>query len=193
MTTNVTEVVATLSMTVGRGAGARSVADLAAVTAADRVVDIGCGPGTAAREAARRGATVTGVEPAALARRLARRITPAHLAERVTWADGRAERLPVADGHATVVWALSSAHHWVDRTAALAEIDRVLEPGGRVLLVERLVRPGARGHAAHGLTTADAATLARDLEAAGLADVTTSTIRAGRRPLVVVGGRRTAV
>ena len=46
------------------GRTARLAADLADVTAADHVVDVGCGPGTAARTAARRGARVTGVDPA---------------------------------------------------------------------------------------------------------------------------------
>jgi SAM-dependent methyltransferase len=48
--------IAGLSMVTGRGAVARLAADLARVAAADRVVDVGCGPGAAAREAARRGA-----------------------------------------------------------------------------------------------------------------------------------------
>ena len=42
---------------------ARLAADIAGVSAADRVVDIGCGPGGAVREAARRGACATGVDP----------------------------------------------------------------------------------------------------------------------------------
>ena len=52
------------TMLVGRGSLSRLVAGLAGVGPGDRVVDVGCGPGGAAREAARRGATVTGVDPA---------------------------------------------------------------------------------------------------------------------------------
>ena len=44
-------------------ANARLAADVADVSATDRVVDIGCGPGGAVREAARRGARATGVDP----------------------------------------------------------------------------------------------------------------------------------
>ena len=44
--------VAGLTMIVGRGGDARLVRDLAGVDRADHVVDIGCGPGTAARVAA---------------------------------------------------------------------------------------------------------------------------------------------
>jgi hypothetical protein len=39
------------------------VADLAALTPADDVVDIGCGPGGAVAAAAHRGARATGVDP----------------------------------------------------------------------------------------------------------------------------------
>lgn len=56
--------VAGLTMLVTGRASARLVVDLAAVSDADRVVDIGCGPGSAVRAAARRGARATGVDPA---------------------------------------------------------------------------------------------------------------------------------
>ncbi len=51
-------------MLVGRGSISRLVADLAGVAPGDRVLDVGCGPGGAAGEAVRRGAAVTGVDPA---------------------------------------------------------------------------------------------------------------------------------
>ena len=52
-----------VSMTVGRGRAARLVATLAGISPDDRVMDIGCGPGAAVREAARRGAAATGIDP----------------------------------------------------------------------------------------------------------------------------------
>ena len=55
---------AAASMAVGRGGDARVAADLGQVGRDDVVVDIGCGPGAAARYAARLGASVTGVDPA---------------------------------------------------------------------------------------------------------------------------------
>ncbi|HMA47846.1 MAG TPA: class I SAM-dependent methyltransferase [Frankiaceae bacterium] len=186
------EIVTALSMTVGRGAAARTVAVVAAVGTDDRVVDIGCGPATAAREAARRGATVTGVDPAPAMLRLARWITVVRRIGGLTWVQASAESLPLPAADATVVWALSSVHHWVDRAAALGEVHRVLRPGGRVVLAERLVGPGARGHAAHGLTHGQADHLARELQELGFADVRVETRRAARRTLVVVHGRRLA-
>jgi 2-polyprenyl-3-methyl-5-hydroxy-6-metoxy-1,4-benzoquinol methylase len=40
------------------------VVDVAAITEKDRVLDVGCGTGNAALEAARRGASVSGIDPA---------------------------------------------------------------------------------------------------------------------------------
>ncbi|HEY9266526.1 MAG TPA: methyltransferase domain-containing protein [Mycobacterium sp.] len=167
---------------------ARLAADLAQVSAADHVVDIGCGPGTAARTAARRGARVTGVDPAASMLRLARAVTRNRAA--ITWAEGAAERLPVADGSATVVWALATVHHWRDVTKGLAEAHRVLASGGRLLAVERQTKPGATGFASHGWTAAQAESFAAQCRTAGLVDVTVRSRRAGRRDAWVVGGIR---
>jgi len=186
------EVLTALSMTVGRGAAARTVADLAGVGPGDRVVDLGCGPGTAVREALRRGAGATGVDPSPVMLGLARRITSARGLRNATWVEGTAEAVPAPDGSATVVWALSSVHHWHDRGAGLAEARRVLAPGGRVVLAERLTRDGARGHAAHGLTRDEAEQLASAMAGTGFLDVHVSTERAGRRTLVVVRGTRSA-
>jgi ubiquinone/menaquinone biosynthesis C-methylase UbiE len=117
-------------MTMGRGPAARTVADTAGLTTADHVADIGCGPGTAIREAARRGATATGVDPSPVMLRLARLIISFRQVHNVTWLQGRAEAVPVPDDTATIAWAPSSAHHWGDRAAGLRQIRRVLAPAG---------------------------------------------------------------
>lgn len=167
---------------------ARLATDLARVSAADHVVDIGCGPGSAARAAARRGARVTGVDPAPSMLRLARAVTRNRAA--ITWAEGAAERLPVADGSATVVWALATVHHWRDVTKGLAEAYRVLAPGGRLLAVERQTQPGATGLASHGWTAAQAESFAALCRTAGLVDVTVASHRSGRREVWTVRGVR---
>ena len=181
------DTLAAVSMTVGRGPAARAVADLAAVAPPDTVVDVGCGPGAAVREAARRGATAIGVDPSPGALAIARGLTMTRQGRgSVSWREGSAEAIPVADASATVVWALSSAHHWPDPGAGIDEIRRVLRAGGRVLVCERLVKPGARGHAAHGFTEAQAAMLADRITAAGFVDARTDVHRLARRTLIVV-------
>ena len=58
----VTGLLAAASMSFGRDGDARLAAELVDLGPDDRVVDIGCGPGVAARYAAGRAASVTGVE-----------------------------------------------------------------------------------------------------------------------------------
>src|SRR4051812_20625105 len=64
--------VAATSMTFGRDGDARLAVRLGELHGGGTVVDIGCGPGVAARHAARHGATVIGVDPAPVMRRVAR-------------------------------------------------------------------------------------------------------------------------
>ena len=64
----------------------------------------------------------------------------------------------------------------------------MLGSGGKVLLAERLVQPGARGHAAHGLTRPQAGDLAQQMTAAGFANVHTEIQQAGRRTLIIIVG-----
>ncbi|MET0901639.1 MAG: class I SAM-dependent methyltransferase [Acidimicrobiales bacterium] len=174
-----------LSMTIGREREALLATDLTQLTAEDRLVDVGCGPGSAARFAARRGAHVTGIDPASVMLDLARTLTRR---EPVEYLDGAAEALPIGDAEATIVWALATVHHWPDLDGALPEIVRVLTPGGRFLAMERLTLPGARGLASHGWTDEQAQGFADLCRAAGFTDVTVAT-HPGRRRLVSVLAR----
>ena len=178
-----TGLAAGLSMIPGRGAVGRLAADLTAVTPSDHVVDLGCGPGVAAREAARRGARVTGIDPAPVMRRLAARLSRS--ASAITWREGAAEAIPLADGAATVLWSIATVHHWRDLDAGLREVDRVLVAGGRFLVIERRTRPGATGLASHGWTDDQAAGFAERCRERGFVAIQVGR-HAGRRPLLTV-------
>jgi ubiquinone/menaquinone biosynthesis C-methylase UbiE len=180
-----------LTMAFGRGRRARLIADLAEVGPGDRVVDVGCGPGRFLREAAERGATAVGVDPSSQMRRLATRRTPASLRDAIRVTDGTAERLPLEDGEATVAWAVASFHHWTDADAGLAELRRVLQPGGRLLIAERLARPGG-WFQQHALTWERGQDLVAQAERAGFTDMAAVRPTLGRRQLLVVRGRRPA-
>ena len=175
--------VAALSMTIGRGADAAAAADLARVDATDRVVDIGCGPGTAVRLAAQRGAHVTGVDPADVMLRVARLLSRG---ERSAYVQGTAEALPLPDGSVTVAWSLSAVHHWPELDAGIADVWRVLEPGGRFVVIEHRALPDATGRASHGWTDEQAEAFAASLRSAGFTDVRVVHPDAGRRPPVAV-------
>lgn len=163
---------------------ARLVADVARLSGSDHAVDIGCGPGTAVRAAARHAARVTGVDPAPLMLRLARSVTRNR--SNIAWAQGSAEALPLGEHSATVVWSVATVHHWADVAAGLAEVRRVLAPGGRFFVVERQVRPGATGLASHGWTDQQADSFAALCRTAGFADVHIETRHVGRRLAHVV-------
>ena len=173
-----------LTMLIGRGAVARLAADVTAVAGEDRVVDVGCGPGAAAREAARRGAAVIGIDPAPVMLKLARGLTRRDAS--ITWTEGAAEALPLPDGSATVVWSIATVHHWPDLDAGLAEARRVLAPGGRLLAIERRTRLGARGLASHGWTDAQADAFADRCRAAGFVRAAVETHTPARHALLVV-------
>ncbi len=173
-----------LTMTVGRRGDAQLAVQLTGVRAGDHLVDVGCGPGTAARFAAGLGVHVTGVDPARVMLRLARRLTGSGVG--ITYVEGAAESLPVPDGNATVVWTIASVHHWADLAAGLAEVRRVLAPGGRFLAVERHTRPGATGHASHGWTDEQGATFADLCRAQGFDEVRLDSHAVGRRPVLTV-------
>ncbi|MGE2814800.1 class I SAM-dependent methyltransferase [Mycobacterium heidelbergense] len=176
--------VASLGMLVMGRRYAGLAVDLASVSDADRVVDVGCGPGNALRAAARRGATGVGIDPSPLMLRLACAVTRDH--PNVSWSLGGAEELPVAAGWATVAWSLKTVHHWKDVTAGLAELRRVLASRGRLLVMERRVQPGATGLASHGWTEQQVESFAAQCRAAGFSDVRIDQHPAGRATAWVV-------
>jgi ubiquinone/menaquinone biosynthesis C-methylase UbiE len=164
--------VAAVTFSVGRDDDAELAIALTSTTAGDRVVDIGCGPGVAARRAARLGATVTGVDPAPVMLRVAR-LLPRR--GKVRFVTGTAEDL-------------ATVHHWADIDSGLREVLRVLGPGGRFLALERLTHAGAAGVASHGWTPDQAETFAARCLELGFADASVDT-PAAHRPLISVVAR----
>jgi ubiquinone/menaquinone biosynthesis C-methylase UbiE len=161
--------VAAFSMIIGRDRDARLAVELSGARSGDVVVDIGCGPGVAARYAARLGASVTGVDPAPVMLRVARSLT--RRSQTVRYVEGTAEALGLPDDSASVVWSIASVHHWTDLDAGIREVARVLRSGGHLVVIERRTRPGASGQASHGWTDAQADAFADCCREHGLANV----------------------
>jgi 2-polyprenyl-6-hydroxyphenyl methylase/3-demethylubiquinone-9 3-methyltransferase len=90
------------------------------------VLDAGCGGGLVARELAAAGAEVVGVDRSRGSLGVARRAVGGHFRP----AQARLERLPFADGSFDVVVAADVLEHVPDLPAAVAELARVLAPGG---------------------------------------------------------------
>ena len=110
------------------GYPADAVLWLAGETPCD-VVDLGAGTGKLTRSLAALGHHVVAVEPLGEMLDRLRAAVPG-----VTAVAGSAESMPLPDGAADVV-ACAQAFHWFDQEPALAEIARVLRPGGRIALV----------------------------------------------------------
>lgn len=105
------------------------LADRLGIRPGRTVVDLGAGTGKLTRLIVPLGARVVAVEPVAgmRAELLAR-------ASGVEVLDGTAEAVPLDDASADAATA-AQAFHWFDGPRALAEIDRVLRPGGALGLI----------------------------------------------------------
>lgn len=93
------------------------------------VLDLGAGTGKFTRRLTETGATVIAVEPVAQMRAQLAGALPA-----VQALEGSAESIPLPDASVDAV-VCAQAFHWFANTRAMAEIGRVLRPGGRLGLV----------------------------------------------------------
>jgi SAM-dependent methyltransferase len=92
------------------------------------VADIGAGTGISSRLIAQRGPRVLAVEPNATMR------ASADPDARVEWIDGTAEATTLASGSVDAAVAFQ-AWHWVDHAAGVAELQRIVRPGGALAAV----------------------------------------------------------
>jgi SAM-dependent methyltransferase len=103
----------------------------------DRVLDVGCGPGLAVAYAAEvSDGPVVGVDSSETMVRHARRRNRAAVGHgRVEIRGADSARLPYPDAHFSKAGSLNSLQFWASPDQGLAELYRVLEPGGRVAVV----------------------------------------------------------
>lgn len=112
---------------------ARALGEFARIEAGDRVLDIACGPGTAAVEARQLGAgSITGVDYAAGMVAVARELTANQ--PDFTFLEGNALQLPVPDAAFDVALSNFGVIFAPDPLGAVAEMARAVRPGGRVAL-----------------------------------------------------------
>jgi 2-polyprenyl-6-hydroxyphenyl methylase / 3-demethylubiquinone-9 3-methyltransferase len=92
-----------------------------------RVLDVGCGAGFLSNHLAHQGFDVTGIDASAASLEVAARHD---VSGRATYVLGDAMSLPFASGSFDVVCAMDFLEHVEDPAAVVAEIARVLAPGG---------------------------------------------------------------
>jgi demethylmenaquinone methyltransferase / 2-methoxy-6-polyprenyl-1,4-benzoquinol methylase len=112
----------------------RRAADLAGVKAGDRALDVACGTGDLALELASRvgrGGEVVGVDFSERMLELARGKAPG-----VRFIRGNALALPFPSAEFDAATVAFGARNFSDLGAGLAEMARVVKPGGRVVVLE---------------------------------------------------------
>jgi demethylmenaquinone methyltransferase/2-methoxy-6-polyprenyl-1,4-benzoquinol methylase len=123
------------TMTMGLDQRWRRATVAAVVRPGDRVLDACCGTGDLALASARTGARVTGVDFSERMLERARRKAP-----EVEWVQGDALALPFSDGSFDAATVGFGVRNLDDLEAGLAELRRVLRPGGRLGILE-ITRP----------------------------------------------------
>jgi ubiquinone/menaquinone biosynthesis C-methylase UbiE len=106
------------------------MAKAAGIVPGQRVLDVACGTGVVARECAGRvgeNGSVAGLDINDGMLAMARSKAPG-----IDWRQGRAESLPFDDGYFDAVVSQFGLMFFADRAKAVAEMRRVLKPGGRV-------------------------------------------------------------
>lgn len=114
----------------------QSLIALSQMTGEDHVLDVACGPGLVACECAKVAKFVTGIDVTA------HMLDQAHSRQRdmgltnLSWDLGTVSPLPYASNAFSVVLTRYSFHHFLDPRAVLAEMIRVCQPGGVVLIAD---------------------------------------------------------
>jgi ubiquinone/menaquinone biosynthesis C-methylase UbiE len=113
----------------------RELLDEVAVEPGEAVLDVACGPGTVSRLAAARtgpAGRVAGCDLSPAMLEIAAGRGPVEDGAAIDYVEAPADRLPVADVSFDVAICQQGLQFFPDRLAALAEMRRVLRPGGRI-------------------------------------------------------------
>ena len=118
--------------------------EMSGVGPEDNVLDVACGPGLVACAFASRARHVTGIDltPAMIAR--AQEIQKENQLTNLTWRIGNVLPLPFEDETFSLVVTRYTFHHFIEPQAVFAEMVRVCQPGGRVLVSDTAMAPEKR-------------------------------------------------
>lgn len=109
-----------------------------------RILDLGCGGGHVSFTVAPHAREVIAYDLSADMLAEVRREAAARGHTSIRTEQGLAEALPFADASFDFVFTRFSAHHWSDLAAGLAEMRRVLKPGGLAIVMDSCGPEGVR-------------------------------------------------
>ena len=104
----------------------------------DRLLDVATGTGHTALTIAPFVARAVGIDLAPKMLEQARRLAIEQGASNCDFVEGAAEKIPFEDGQFTLVTARHAPHHFRNVDRFLAEVCRVLAPGGRFVIVDQI-------------------------------------------------------
>jgi SAM-dependent methyltransferase len=134
--------------------------------AGEAILDLGVGGGALSRRLAGAGVVVTGVDPSDVVVARARR----RIGGEARFLQGRGEEIPLPDRCVDKAASVNTVYFWPALAPVMAELARVLRPGGRLVLgfqTAAAVRAWP-GHV-HGFRAWEDAAIAQAVEAAGFA------------------------
>lgn len=141
-------------------------------------VDVACGPGTYTRPLARRVRKTIGVDLTPAMLEQARAESARQGLANMEWKLGDSHALPFADAAVGIVCCGYSLHHMLQPEGVIAEMARIIAPGGRVAIVDIIVPEGADAAANDAIERArDSSHTAKQTRAGILALFQQSTLR----------------
>ena len=112
--------------------------EAAALGGHERVLDLGTAAGHTALALAPGAGLVVGLDPAPAMLRQAQRLAGERGAANLGWVLAPADPLPFDAGSLDLVTCRLAAHHFPDLPGTLYEVERVLKPGGRLVVVDTI-------------------------------------------------------
>lgn len=114
------------------------LAEAANLSGQERVLDLGTAAGHTALVLAPAAALLVGLDPAPAMLRQARLLAEERAVSGLALVTSFADPLPFADAAFDLVTCRLAAHHFPDLPGVLYEIERVLRPGGRLLVIDTI-------------------------------------------------------
>lgn len=118
------------------GPDLEAMRDFAGSTGTERLLDLGCGAGHTSLFFAPLVAEVHALDLSVPMMAQGERLAAERGLTNILWHQAEAESLPFPDAHFDIVTSRQSAHHYEDLERAIAEVGRVLRPGGRFVVVD---------------------------------------------------------